>query len=640
MYKNIFPKVLSHSKLKLENKKAQDDERYCNGLCQKFIKTTLFSPSKSLCRECRNFTNLAIAGIKAGRYSELDIQQNPQIVYPEQHISTLTKTCNVCKTKKSLSLFPVNKTICKSCKWKQTKKRDNDVETEVNEIIALRDNNVELQRFVQCISKGKIINIIKHFKVGRKSTDNVETMRRNLTNHFKNNDDTTTTTRKEQTLQEFVDNEIPLYIKSPSLNQLQGLNKDQVYKLGKIGYKLKVTKIMSKEDIMKIVSTHIEKITKDTEVSGKVSGEVEEVCGEVEEVCGEICGKDELEVSGEDDDDVVLFEWEKFKIQARKRDGFINATHLCSVKGKKFAYWYKTKDAKEHIEALIRFLSREKEKNSELGIFTSYKNENDREMNIRRTHKNENDDLPKVMEIRKGNTSRYKQGTWVHPDLAIIVAMWVDKDFGCQVTRWVRQILLTGKVELGNEKSNEELIRIQKEQMEKLKLENEEQEEQVEKLKLENEEQEKKMKKLKLENEEKNKDYKLLSNKHNQMLKKRQYHKLKKGDCVYIVRDPDCRVLRYKVGKAGDINTRLQQYRTSIPCVKLEFLVYLEKDNTKLLESIILTFYKQKLMPHSNHEWIHNVSLGEIIIQIFETINRALNVEYTVSDEIGLYNDE
>ena len=45
-------------------------------------------------------------------------------------------------------------------------------------------------------------------------------------------------------------------------------------------------------------------------------------------------------------------------------------------------------------------------------------------------------------------------------------------------------------------------------------------------------------------------------------------------------------------------------------------------------------------MPHSNHEWIHNVSLGEIIIQIFETINRALNVEYTVSDEIGLYNDE
>ena len=57
------------------------------------------------------------------------------------------------------------------------------------------------------------------------------------------------------------------------------------------------------------------------------------------------------------------------------------------------------------------------------------------------------------------NSSRVgkTQYTFAHPDIAIQVAQWCNPDIAIQVSRWARELILFGKVELGKEKTNEEL---------------------------------------------------------------------------------------------------------------------------------------------------------------------------------------
>ena len=62
-----------------------------------------------------------------------------------------------------------------------------------------------------------------------------------------------------------------------------------------------------------------------------------------------------------------------------------------------------------------------------------------------------------LINIKKGNSSKFEQGSWIHPDLGIHLAQWISPSFALQVSRWTRELLLFGKVELGQEKSNKEL---------------------------------------------------------------------------------------------------------------------------------------------------------------------------------------
>jgi len=50
-----------------------------------------------------------------------------------------------------------------------------------------------------------------------------------------------------------------------------------------------------------------------------------------------------------------------------------------------------------------------------------------------------------------------------HHDLALQLAQWISPIFALQVSRWIRELVITGKVLLGNEKNNEELLKLQKE---------------------------------------------------------------------------------------------------------------------------------------------------------------------------------
>jgi hypothetical protein len=97
---------------------------------------------------------------------------------------------------------------------------------------------------------------------------------------------------------------------------------------------------------------------------------------------------------------------------------------LCKAGGKECKHWFENKTTK-----LLIYTSE-----SEVGIPTS-----------------------ELIDIKKGNSSKFEQGSWIHPDLGIHLAQWISPSFALQVSRCTREILLFGKVELGQEKSNKEL---------------------------------------------------------------------------------------------------------------------------------------------------------------------------------------
>ena len=90
-------------------------------------------------------------------------------------------------------------------------------------------------------------------------------------------------------------------------------------------------------------------------------------------------------------------------IGQRAADGYINATALCKAAGKRWDNYRKHEGFQPFIEALGQSL-----------------NLSDREL----------------IQSKKGGTAS-QQGTWVHPQVAVHLAMWLSPDFSVLVTQWV-----------------------------------------------------------------------------------------------------------------------------------------------------------------------------------------------------------
>jgi hypothetical protein len=108
-----------------------------------------------------------------------------------------------------------------------------------------------------------------------------------------------------------------------------------------------------------------------------------------------------------------------------REDGYIFATKLCKIVGKKVNHWLNLKETKELVNKL---------KKSDIGIPAS-----------------------QFIEVYKGNSQKYSQGTWIHPDLGIQLAQWCSPSFSLQVSKWIRELIITNNVELGQEKTNDKI---------------------------------------------------------------------------------------------------------------------------------------------------------------------------------------
>ena len=215
--------------------------------------------------------------------------------------------------------------------------------------------------------------------------------------------------------------------------------------------------------------------------------------------------------------ELTLSNEEKFIIPMRE-DGYLHATALCKASGKKFNDYQRLRETKDFINKL----------SLKAGIPDS-----------------------QLIEVYKGKSSKYSQGTWIHPDLGIQLAQWCLPNFALQVSKWIRELLITDKVELGKEKSNDEI----KDEFEKIKKQLEEQV-------LMNKDLENKTKEYKNDLENKTKEYNFLQNKVNRFQKRENFPD---KNVIYIITCDELEKDRiYIFGKAVDLKHRLTGYNKSL----------------------------------------------------------------------------
>jgi phage antirepressor YoqD-like protein len=87
-----------------------------------------------------------------------------------------------------------------------------------------------------------------------------------------------------------------------------------------------------------------------------------------------------------------------------REDGYLNATLMCKVFDKHLPHWLGNKGTKAVVDAL----------SNEVGIPTS-----------------------DLVHVKRGGNPQ-QQGTWIHPDLAVQLAQWLDPQFALFVSRLVR----------------------------------------------------------------------------------------------------------------------------------------------------------------------------------------------------------
>lgn len=428
-YRDYLLKSLNRVELLNVTKSAENGFRYCNALCQDFRPSSDFSNNIPNCRTCRNKINLAQNQIKEEIITLEQFKQNPDIIYNDEVIVFHTyKNCNVCKEEKNIIQFEPTKNVCKSCKQEQTNQRnEKDFDILISDIEKAKNNLPVLENFVKGIPKDRLIKVISHFQIGRKSNDRKENMVYNVVNHFKKllqpslcqggcgsilNEEFKTCLacknekpRAVSKMVNFTENldDIVENLTEITRETFDVYNREQLYRIYE---KLNGKKIKNKTKKETVVEMINEELRKKQEEKQKII--------EQNKLGGEIT------LNG-------------ITILSRE-DGFINATELCKAGKKNFAEWKRLEYTKKLIESLENKMIK-----SDMMIPIS------------------------LIDIKKGNSTRFSQGTWIHPDLAVQLAQWISPEFAIQVSGWVRELALTGSVIAGNEKTHYQLVALQNE---------------------------------------------------------------------------------------------------------------------------------------------------------------------------------
>ena len=298
---------------------------------------------------------------------------------------------------------------------------------------------------------------------------------------------------------------------------------------------------------------------------------------------------------------LLLEDGSEFEIPLRE-DGYIYATGLCKAVNKKMYNWLRLKETKNLQKEI------EKKLREEIVAQTRATNEKVTDAQIRVS-----------VEVYKGGDDKYSQGTWIHPDLGLNLAQWCSTNFSAQVSKWLRELIFTGKVELGKEKSNKEIDGKYPEIINGLQTKLDQAENLV--------------KSYDKSNKELSKKYRTIKLNHQAYLKHKELYKLKTGPCVYIIdmkkTYDEEEIMRYKIGQTGDITARVSGFRTSNPFCKVIAILY--SDNNIDLEKSLKLRYQEQLLPN-NSEFVTGVS-REILKEDLLKLADIHNFKYTMETE-------
>lgn len=127
------------------------------------------------------------------------------------------------------------------------------------------------------------------------------------------------------------------------------------------------------------------------------------------------------------------------KVEQRRNDGFINGTAMCVAHGKNISDWLKTEETFELVTGLAIDLGMVSETEGEenIALINSDLSPNSAKTRVAAFY-------PTLVQVRRGSPEN-GGGTWVHPDLAVQLAQKCNTRFAIQVSRWIREWLLTGR---------------------------------------------------------------------------------------------------------------------------------------------------------------------------------------------------
>ncbi len=123
-----------------------------------------------------------------------------------------------------------------------------------------------------------------------------------------------------------------------------------------------------------------------------------------------------------------------FDVIFRDNDGFINATKLCKLGGKRYKEWKETNTSNKLIKALKMKLYSEHTQKMNRGEFRPDLNIVSNTQNITSF-----DDIIVEDTILQENTSKTILGTYVHPKIINSIAMWISEDFALKVSDIVEE---------------------------------------------------------------------------------------------------------------------------------------------------------------------------------------------------------
>ena len=568
MFRNYVNESLDLNQYNQIMKKAPENQKYCNAFCQKFMEISDFYEGKSNCKECFNYIIKIRKMIDNNQLTAEQFKANPSLVIRDKVIIPVNKNCIACKKDLTLDKFEDRRKECIQCRrgkkkinyeeqFEEYKAAIDEVKTDITALTnLLRGMSVDLLKLVKKEYKISVshsdlkkdillVKIVDYFRSLLNPYICLGNCGCRLPTQFSVCDVCKLNPKNsaEEIMLEFEQNLDELVEELDQMKPEDSFkyNKKQIVLIAKkLGVKFYQTQ--DKPIIMELIDTHLQKKKED----------------EKQTILKDLGG--EISLNG-------------ISVLSRE-DGFINATAMCKAGEKLFASWKRLDSTNELIKTL-----EEKIKNN-----TTIQNEKS-DMQIH---------ISQLIDVKKGNSSKFSQGSWIHPELAVHLAMWISPTFGIQVSGWVRELALCGSVSIGKEKTSQQLLELQK-------------------------------------------DFKKLEDKHRKLLQKKQYYKFKEGPAFYIISDIDGKSVKFKPGFEGvDIDTRLQQHRSTTPGIKLEYLIY-SKD-ASLVETAVLKRFESKRKV-ANHEWIFDVDVN-YIIKSTRTILDVLNIEYIEEKSIEEYNNQ
>jgi hypothetical protein len=243
---------------------------------------------------------------------------------------------------------------------------------------------------------------------------------------------------------------------------------------------------------------------------------------------------------------------DNYQLEYREEDGFINITNLCKAGGKQFKHWNSIDRTKKILEVL----------SSTVGI-------------------------PSVELLKQEQGGNVERHTWAHPQVSINIAQWISPEFDVLVSKWVYEIILTGKVNIRDNKTTQELDVINK------------------------------------ENKFLKNRIKLLESKVLQKQPRETFDNSK--NVIYIVTTEYKEAQgHYKIGKKQDLQKRLSTYNTTDKHEVIYYTQCGDKETMDILEKLIHKKLNSKRI-EPNKEWFESEEEdGKDLIKIIEECKKMV----------------